>query len=1037
MPPATSGWNPLLERTQLAAKALDGLCTVGGTTAGAAAYLKIVASVSDLVVQDLRKIRANKEQLALILTRIHEIICVLVELSTDEDPEQLQLSESPELLNAIASFSEFVARIGLTELDETLRVFTLRSAYYSVRDIEQLQMEAEHKHIELLKLISATDHVSLGASSEQRSLQSSTRSIYLPSAPQVFHGRQPEVDTALALLLDPAPRIAILGPGGIGKTAFAKFLLHHPSTAEKYTQTTDAGRTVEHRYFVSCEASPTLADLVLAVAKVLGVDMRGGPATILGAVYRALRALKGTPVLLVLDNFETPWEPTDVRPKVEGFLAKLAEMDHVALLVTMRGQERASSVQWSRPFLAPLNPLDTDAAVQIFDDIVGVSDLDPNVEEQQSLGQLLVLTGNVPLAVTLMAHASIFEGCTAVLRRYEADSQATLLSDGFDRGSSLELSLRVSLSSPRLKSSPGALQLLSLLSLLPDGTTEADLITSKTPIINLLHSKTALLRTSLAYMQTGRLRVLPPIRELMSRLHPPKFPVVNPLRIYLCGFVEHWKRFALPADQIIYQLIANTANITSLLKFSLAVVSKDDELKDVIMNILTLGRYTGRYFNRSSPLIPLLPPFLERLDDDELWGRYTRDILLHAKSADEVERLVEDGCRRLARVGEIQEQTQIHDVACSFYLCRGDYPSALRHAYAQIDIGQTDRHFFYANCRLAMLHNYMGKYRIALDYAQKAQSHAQNMGNFSRETVALIQEATALAALGSFSRASELAALAHRLVIASGLSGSRDELEVLELQGTIGLYKTDYPACRKANEAVIRIATVDAGGVLYEVNSIVAIASIDVTTGALNSEAEVVAALERPRQVFAANNYPRGAGICDAVLGKYLLLNGDEPRALRVYDRVARMAVPGMVDEDYTHTLRALGDISLHPSRDVSVCRDRATVHLAFAGKQGSVREICWALRLLGDIFRIEGDVDTASTLFAFALEEFTRMGVYQGRAECLVRLAELGSSDQARTRLREAEETYSKAGLAAAVTKIVNQLLERQSTRRQEIIAV
>jgi hypothetical protein len=36
---------------------------------------------------------------------------------------------------------------------------------------------------------------------------------------------------------------------------------------------------------------------------------------------------------MILDNFETPWETVGDRTKVEKFLALLADIPHVALLV--------------------------------------------------------------------------------------------------------------------------------------------------------------------------------------------------------------------------------------------------------------------------------------------------------------------------------------------------------------------------------------------------------------------------------------------------------------------------------------------------------------------------------------------------------------------------------------------------------------------------------------------------------------------------------------------------------------------------------
>ncbi|KAJ7607385.1 hypothetical protein FB45DRAFT_764196, partial [Roridomyces roridus] len=166
---------------------------------------------------------------------------------------------------------------------------------------------------------------------------------------------------------------------------------------------------------------------------------------------------------VVLDNFETPWEPIMSRPKIEEFISLLADMSNVAFLVTMRGQERPSNILWTRPFIPPLEPLSFDAAHSTFMDIT-----DANEQDAIHIAELLSLSGNLPLAVTLVASVALSEGCQTVLSRWKQERNISPLSDGFDKHTSLETSLRLSLSSPRISSRPGALQLLSLLSLLPD-----------------------------------------------------------------------------------------------------------------------------------------------------------------------------------------------------------------------------------------------------------------------------------------------------------------------------------------------------------------------------------------------------------------------------------------------------------------------------------------------------------------------------------------------------------------------------------------
>ncbi|KAJ6459179.1 P-loop containing nucleoside triphosphate hydrolase protein, partial [Mycena vitilis] len=322
-----------------------------------------------------------------------------------------------------------------------------------------------------------------------------------------FHGRQPELDHIVNILRQDSARIAILGAGGMGKTTVAAAALYHPDVEARYP----------NRYFVSCQAMTSDVDIISAIASHIGLDKSS-------TVKRVLQCLKfNFTSLLVLDNFETPWEFPDARKKVEELLAHLADVPNLSILVTMRGAERPGNIQWSHPFLPPLNPLTDSAALETFFDIA-----DDN-HDKASVTTLLELTGNLPLAVNLISSAAAYEGCEATLARWETE-KTRLLSDGYDQRSSLELSIMLSLSSPRL--TPNARELLSLLSVLPDGLSDAELMQCNLPIANILAGKGGLLRTSLALVDRGRLKLLPPIREYIYSSNPPESRLKVPLRDY-------------------------------------------------------------------------------------------------------------------------------------------------------------------------------------------------------------------------------------------------------------------------------------------------------------------------------------------------------------------------------------------------------------------------------------------------------------------------------------------------------------------------
>ncbi|KAJ7327432.1 P-loop containing nucleoside triphosphate hydrolase protein, partial [Mycena albidolilacea] len=329
----------------------------------------------------------------------------------------------------------------------------------------------------------------------------------LPSKPKIFYGRQSEVEIIMKMLNQESPRIAILGGGGMGKTSLAKAILHYPQTLEKF----------QHRFFVSAEAATTSIEL----AALIGLHVGLNPGTNL--TRPVVQYLSQKPYcLLILDNLETVWEPVQSRGGIEEFLSLLTEVKHLALLITMRGAERPGKVHWTHPFLLPLQPLSAEAAQQTFMDITD------NGYIKEDMEQILQFTDNIPLAVDLIAHLSDYEGISNVLARWQTE-RTSLLSLGYDRKSNVDVSISLSLSSPRITSE--SKELLSLLSILPDGVSDSELVQYKIPIHNILSCKTALLATSLAYQDGNRrLRSLMPLREHVQKFLPPSLALVQCLR---------------------------------------------------------------------------------------------------------------------------------------------------------------------------------------------------------------------------------------------------------------------------------------------------------------------------------------------------------------------------------------------------------------------------------------------------------------------------------------------------------------------------
>ncbi|KAF9065646.1 hypothetical protein BDP27DRAFT_1424624 [Rhodocollybia butyracea] len=295
-------------------------------------------------------------------------------------------------------------------------------------------------------------------------------------------------------------RICLLGPGGMGKTSIARTVLHHPSVVNYFGE--------ENRVWVPCVKATSVSLLQDTLYDSLGVSLNTGDT--LRDIIDDLKSSK-SPIILLLDNFEAPWNLHGKQSEVQEILLQLEKLQHVALFVTMRSFE----------------PLEM---------------IHPAGSKDPRLPSLLDEVGHMPLAITLMAKLGKKMGYMPgkLLGLYK-EAGTAFLHLGGDAQRSMDISIGLSIQSSPMIDSPSSAKLLNILALLPVGTTLEALSqwwVGNMPETTISLGLGTLLDTSLVEKRADRYVVLPVIRRYV--LDPERFPeIVRELTVKMaCAYLK-------------------------------------------------------------------------------------------------------------------------------------------------------------------------------------------------------------------------------------------------------------------------------------------------------------------------------------------------------------------------------------------------------------------------------------------------------------------------------------------------------------------
>ncbi|KAG6807561.1 hypothetical protein H0H92_007096, partial [Tricholoma furcatifolium] len=318
----------------------------------------------------------------------------------------------------------------------------------------------------------------------------------LPFRPLAFFGRNDIVQDTVKHLTEYS-KVALIGPGGIGKSSIARAVINDDALAAKFHQ---------KRFFVRFDdmdsSQVTFTTFLDRIARVLGYNSSFNAYNVIS------RTLSSSDTLLVLDNSETfldaPVDGGRIADAIDDFGAR----PNVAILLTTRTTVLPPNLNWIR---TRVPSLEEDAACKTFKMFYT-----PPIETS-TLVKLLSAIDFHPLSINLLAQAAVQNEWSPDDLIAEWNRQRTsLLEVGAGKIQSLAVTIETSLSSPSIRKFGDTLRhFLQIIAFLPQGVNTAKgylFLMFPEHRTQVVLFKEALCKQSIAYLNGNFITVLAPIR---------------------------------------------------------------------------------------------------------------------------------------------------------------------------------------------------------------------------------------------------------------------------------------------------------------------------------------------------------------------------------------------------------------------------------------------------------------------------------------------------------------------------------------------